>query len=39
VHVRLGEDGRLLDDELRERAQVLVDALLVEVRPPALVAA
>jgi chromate reductase len=33
VHVRLAEDGRLLDDELRERAQVLVDELLAEVRP------
>src|SRR5262245_1257640 len=33
AHVRLAEDGRLLDDELRERAQVLVDELLAEVRP------
>jgi chromate reductase len=39
AHVRLGEDGRLLDDELRERTQLLVDALLAEVRPRALVAA
>jgi chromate reductase, NAD(P)H dehydrogenase (quinone) len=39
AHVRLAEDGRLLDDELRERAQVLLDALLAEMRPAALVAA
>lgn len=39
AHVRLAEDGRLLDDELRERAQVLVDALLAEVRPAWVVAA
>jgi chromate reductase, NAD(P)H dehydrogenase (quinone) len=39
AHVRLAEDGRLLDDELRERTLVLVDALLAEVRPGELVAA
>jgi chromate reductase len=39
AHVLLAEDGRLLDDELRERAQLLVDSLLAEVRPAALVAA
>ena len=39
AHVRLAEDGRLLDDELRERAQGLVDALLAEVRPGELVVA
>ena len=39
AHVRLAEDGRLLDDELRERAQLLVNALLVEARPLKLVAA
>ena len=39
AHVRLAEDGRLLDDELRERAQVLLDALLTEVRPAVLAAA
>ena len=39
AHVRLDEDGRLLDDELREQAQVLVDALLAEVRPASVVAA
>jgi chromate reductase len=39
AHVRLAEDGRLLDDELRERAQPLVDALLAEIRPGELVAA
>ena len=38
AHVRLAEDGRLLDDELRELAQPLVDALLAEVRPGELVA-
>jgi chromate reductase len=38
AHVRLEEDDRLLDDELRERAAALVDALLTEV-PAALVAA
>ena len=35
AHVKLAEDGRLLDDELRERVQVLVDDLLAEVRPRA----
>jgi chromate reductase len=39
AHVRLAEDGRLLDDELRERTLVLVDALLAEVRRGELVAA
>jgi chromate reductase, NAD(P)H dehydrogenase (quinone) len=40
AHVRLDEDGCLLDDELRERAQVVLDDLLAEVRPRAeLVAA
>ena len=39
AHVRLGEDGRLLDDELRGRAQIVVDALLAEVRPQAALAA
>jgi chromate reductase len=39
AHVRLEEDGRLLDDELRERAQILVDELLAEVRPGVLAAA
>ena len=38
AHVRLEEDGRLLDDELRERLAVLVDALVGETQP-ALVAA
>jgi chromate reductase, NAD(P)H dehydrogenase (quinone) len=33
AHVRLAEDGRLLDDELRERLAVLVDALVAETRP------
>jgi len=35
AHVRLAKDGRLLDDELRELAQVVVDALLAEARPRA----
>ena len=39
AHVRLAEDGRLLDDELRERAQVVLDDLLAEVRPRAVLAA
>jgi chromate reductase, NAD(P)H dehydrogenase (quinone) len=39
AHVRLAEDGRLLDGELRERAQLLVDALLAEVRPGELAVA
>jgi chromate reductase len=39
AHVQLAEDGRLLDDELRERAQVLLDVLLDEVRPAVLAAA
>jgi chromate reductase, NAD(P)H dehydrogenase (quinone) len=33
AHVRLAEDGRLLDDELRERLEVLLDALLAEAQP------
>ena len=39
AHVRLAEDGRLLDDELRERAQIVLDALLAEGRPQAVLAA
>jgi chromate reductase len=39
AHVRLAEDGRLLDDELRERAQLVVAALVAEARPLKLVAA
>ena len=39
AHVRLAEDGRLLDDELRERAQIVLDALLAEARPRAELAA
>ena len=39
VHVRLAEDGRMLDDELRERLAVLFDALTAEVRPRTAVAA
>jgi hypothetical protein len=39
AHVRLAEDGRLMDDELCERAQLLLDALLAEVRPLWVVAA
>ena len=39
VHVRLAEDGRLLDDELRERLAAQVDSLLAEVNPRAAVAA
>jgi chromate reductase, NAD(P)H dehydrogenase (quinone) len=39
AHVRLAEDGRLLDEELRERAQLLLDELLAEARPRALAAA
>jgi chromate reductase, NAD(P)H dehydrogenase (quinone) len=38
AHVRLEEDGRLLDDELRERLAVLVDALAAETRPAAAAA-
>ncbi len=38
AHVRLEEDGVLLDDELRERAAAVVDALLAEL-PAARVAA
>jgi chromate reductase len=33
AHVRLEEDGRLLDVELRERLAVLVDALVRETQP------
>jgi hypothetical protein len=39
AHVRLAEDGRLLDDELRERAQLLLNTLMAEARPATLVAA
>jgi chromate reductase len=39
AHVRLAEDGRLIDDELRERAQVLLDELLAEVQPASLAVA
>jgi chromate reductase len=39
AHVRVAEDGRLLDDELRERLAALLEALTAEVRPLALVAA
>jgi chromate reductase, NAD(P)H dehydrogenase (quinone) len=38
AHVRLEEDGRLLDEELRERLASLVDALFVETRPAAVAA-
>jgi chromate reductase len=38
AHVRLEEDGRLLDDELRERLLALTDALLAETRPVAVAA-
>ena len=33
AHVRLDEDGRLLDDELRERLAVLLDSLVAEAQP------
>jgi chromate reductase, NAD(P)H dehydrogenase (quinone) len=33
AHVRLDEDGRLLDDELRERLAVLLDSLATETQP------
>jgi chromate reductase, NAD(P)H dehydrogenase (quinone) len=39
AHVRLAEDGRLLDDELRERLAAQVDSLLAEITPRAAVAA
>ncbi len=39
AHVRLEEAGHLLDDELRERLAVLLDALVAESRPAALAAA
>ena len=39
AHVRLDEGGRLLDDELRERLALLLDALVAEATPAALVAA
>jgi chromate reductase len=39
AHARLAEDGRLLDDELRERAQLLANELLAEARPVRLVVA
>jgi chromate reductase len=33
AHVRLDGDGRLLDDELRERVAMLLDALVAEANP------
>jgi chromate reductase len=39
AHVRIAEDGRLLDDELRERLAPLLDGLIAETKPAALVAA
>jgi chromate reductase len=33
AHVRLDEDGRLFDDELRERLAVLLDSLVAEAQP------
>jgi chromate reductase, NAD(P)H dehydrogenase (quinone) len=36
AHARLANGGRLLDDELRERAQALLDALRAEASPLAL---
>jgi chromate reductase, NAD(P)H dehydrogenase (quinone) len=39
AHVRLAEEGLLLDDELRERLVVLLDALIAESRPLASAAA
>jgi chromate reductase len=39
AHVRLDEDGQLLDAELHERLVALVDALLAEITPRAAVAA
>jgi chromate reductase len=39
AHVRLEEDGRLLDDELAERTAALVDSLVGEVRQRDAVAA
>jgi len=33
AHVRLAEDGRLLDDELRERLALLLDQLVAETKP------
>ena len=39
AHVRLEEDGRLLDDELAERTAALVDSLVGEVRQRVAVAA
>jgi len=33
AHVRLAEDGRLLDDQLRERLAVMLDSLVAETRP------
>ncbi len=38
AHVRLEEDGRLLDDELAERLAELVDSLVGEVQPVAAAA-
>ncbi|HZO63253.1 MAG TPA: hypothetical protein VFB35_09780, partial [Gaiellaceae bacterium] len=39
AHVRLEEDGRLLDGELAERTRSLLGALVAVARPGALVAA
>jgi chromate reductase len=39
AHVRLEEDGRLLDDELRERLALLVDTLVTESGPTLVAAA
>jgi chromate reductase, NAD(P)H dehydrogenase (quinone) len=39
AHARLAEDGRLLDDELRERLESLIDALLAEAEPAVAAAA
>src|SRR3954451_7317458 len=39
AHVRREEDGRLLEDEVRERLAVLIDALVAETRPVAAAAA
>ena len=39
AHVRLAEDGQLLGDELCERMQLLVEALVAQARPAALAAA
>jgi chromate reductase len=39
AHLRLEEDGRLLDDELRGRVAVVAGTLVAEARPAALAAA